>query len=35
MDDKANRLYTIRPNLDNLIGKFRKHYKPSQELSFD
>jgi hypothetical protein len=35
LDNEANRLYKIRPILDNLVDKFRKHYKPPQELSLD
>jgi hypothetical protein len=35
MDDEADRLYKIRPILDNLVENFRKHYKPPQESSFD
>jgi hypothetical protein len=35
MVDEADRLYKIRLILNNLADKFRKHYKPPQELSFD
>jgi hypothetical protein len=35
LDDESDGLYKIRPILDNLADKFRKHYKPSQELSLD
>jgi hypothetical protein len=35
LDDEADRLYKIRPILDNLVENFRKHCKPSQELSLD
>jgi hypothetical protein len=35
LDDEADRLYKIRPILYNLVEKFRKHYKPPQELSLD
>jgi hypothetical protein len=35
MDDEAHRLHKIRPSLDNLVEKFRRHCKPPQELSLD
>jgi hypothetical protein len=35
IDDEADKLYKIRPILDNLMQKFRKHYKPLQELSLN
>jgi hypothetical protein len=35
LDDDADRLYKIRPILDNCVEKFRKYYKPPQELSLD
>jgi hypothetical protein len=35
LDDEADRLYKIRASLDNLGEKFRRSYKPPQELSFD
>jgi hypothetical protein len=35
LDDEADRLYTIRPILDNLFEKFRKFYKPPQEQSLE
>jgi hypothetical protein len=35
LNDEADRLYKVRPILDNLVEKFREHYKPPQELSLD
>jgi hypothetical protein len=35
LDDEADRQYKVRPILNNLVEKFRKHYKPPQELSLD
>jgi hypothetical protein len=35
VDDEADRLYKIRPILDNLVENFRKRYKPPQKLSLD
>jgi hypothetical protein len=32
LNDEAERLYKIRPILDNLVENFREHYKPPQEL---
>jgi hypothetical protein len=35
LDDEADRLYKIRPILDNQFEKSKKYYKPPQELLLD